>query len=238
MYTAPEEQILSTVRTLNSSMSVKANVDNENLFKKQKRIMRLQPRMAVVMSRILLFRSLVFTSTGLYVDRVIKRSATILGLALNKLVELDLLTIVRKGLLSSKWTSVYVKRLPPTSSITDRMQFELKLAELDVTDLSLQSLREASQEIVIDGKGKVSGQLMELLRRPEYSELNLDLDSLVRRSGEKSSTLHSDSTPLNLAGDIQSEAGKDAGESTNMLADTFTPTDLDNDNDSEGKIET
>jgi hypothetical protein len=167
-----------------SSMFAKASVGGENLSRKEKRIMRLQPRMALIMSRVLLFRSLVFTSTGLYVDRVIKRSATILGLALNKLVELDLLFIIKKGFFSSKWTSVYVKRLPVTSSITDQMEFDLKLAELEVAELSLENLREASHEIIIHGKGKMSKQLIDLLRRPEYVELNLDLDSLIRQFGE------------------------------------------------------
>jgi len=142
----------------------------------------LEPRMAEIMSRVLLFPSILFTSSNLYTDRVIKRSSAILGSALTKLVELGFLFVVKKGLFSSKWTPIYLKKLPDTDSTDDQMAFEFKLAELGVSDLSLSTLRDTCNELNIDGKGKVSKELIDLLQRPEYSELNLDTSILIQRS--------------------------------------------------------
>lgn len=180
MYIAPEERMMQplqpkTVAVLRS--------DEGDLSKKQQRINRLQPRMLEIMGKILLFRSLLFTSTGLHIDRVIKRSAAILKPALKKLVELEFLFIVERGLLSSKWTPIYVKRFPTTTSTIDQLQFELKLAELNVPELNLQNIRDASCEILLQGKGKISKQLLDLLRRPEYTELNVNIDTLTSRFG-------------------------------------------------------
>ncbi|CAF2144831.1 unnamed protein product [Rotaria magnacalcarata] len=96
---------------------------------------------------------------------------------------MDLLLFIKKGFFSSKWTSIYVKRLPDNSSAVDQMQFEMKLAEIDFDDLNLQNVREASNERIISGKGKLSNELMHFLQRSEYNELNLDIHGLTREFG-------------------------------------------------------
>ncbi|CAF4493701.1 unnamed protein product, partial [Rotaria magnacalcarata] len=180
MYVAPEERAMGITQSSSSLTFSKTEFPNEPLSKKQKRVIKLQPRLAEIMSQILLFRSVAFTITGLYIDRIIKRSAAILGLAINKLVEMDLLLFIKKGFFSSKWTPIYVKRLPDNSSAVDQMQFEMKLAEIDFDDLNLQNVREASNELIISGKGKLSNELMHFLQRSEYNELNLDIHGLTR----------------------------------------------------------
>ncbi|CAF2117760.1 unnamed protein product [Rotaria magnacalcarata] len=133
------------------------------------------------MSRILLYRSLIFTSTNLYIDRVIKRSASILDLALTNLIEYGLIHAVKKGLLSSKWTTVYVKILPDPYSTDDQMKFEFKLSELGISSLNLESLRDTCHELLIEGKGNVSEELIQFLQKPEYRELSLDMTTLIQR---------------------------------------------------------
>ncbi|CAF5227808.1 unnamed protein product, partial [Rotaria magnacalcarata] len=90
MYLAPEDRLTEEGSSSSSLTSLKNEPANEPISKKQKRIIRLQPCMTEIMSRILLYRSLIFTSTNLYIDRVIKRSASILGLALTNLIEYGL----------------------------------------------------------------------------------------------------------------------------------------------------
>ncbi|CAM4809958.1 unnamed protein product [Rotaria magnacalcarata] len=196
MYVAPEEGAMGITQSSNSLTFSKTEFPNEPLSKKQKRVIKLQPRLAEIMSRILLFRSVAFTITGLYVDRIIKRSAAILGLAINKLVEMNLLLFIKKGFFSSKWTPIYVKRLPDNSSAVDQMQFEMKRAEIDFDDLNLQNVREASNELIISGKGKLSNELMHFLQRSEYNELNLDIHGLTREFGGCHSSIETDSCDI------------------------------------------
>ncbi|CAF3961459.1 unnamed protein product [Rotaria sp. Silwood1] len=184
MYLTPEERFTEVKQSSSALTSLKRKQDSEKLSKKQKRIIRLQPRMTEIMARVLRFRSIIFTSSNLYTDEVIKRSASILGSALAKLIELDLLLIVKKGFFSSKWTAVYVKRLPDPFSTDDQMEFECKLGEFGISGLNLQSFRETCYELLIDGKGKVSDDLINELQRPEYKELNLDMSILIERSSK------------------------------------------------------
>jgi hypothetical protein len=107
-----------------------------------------------------------------------------LGSALDKLIELDLILVVKRGFFSSKWTSVYVKKLPDPFSTNDQMKFECKLGELGVSDLNLESIHETCHELVVEGKGKVSDELIHTLQRPEYMQLNLNMSILIQRSGK------------------------------------------------------
>lgn len=184
MYLSPEERFTEMKPVPTAISCEKYEQKNENLSKKQKRIIRLQPRMAEIMCRVLLFRSVTFTSTSLYNDRIIKRSASILGSVLAKLIELDLLIVVKKGLFSSKWTSIYIKVLPDPFSIEDQLKFECKLGEIGVSGLNLESYRDTCHEILIEGKGTVSDELIYVLQRPEYLALNLDMSNLIQRSSK------------------------------------------------------
>ncbi|CAF1683434.1 unnamed protein product, partial [Rotaria magnacalcarata] len=181
MYLTPEDRLTEEGSSTSSLTSLKNEPDNEPISKKQKRIIRLQSRMTEIMSRILLYRSLIFTSTNLYIDRVIKRSASILGLALTNLIEYDLIHAVQKGLLNSKWTTVYVKILPDPYSTDEQMKFECKLSELGISSLNLESLRDTCHELLIEGKGNVSEELIQFLQKPEYRELSLDMTTLIQR---------------------------------------------------------
>lgn len=183
MYLSPEERFSEMKSTSSLTSSLKPE-EKERLIKKQKRIIRLQPRMAEIMSRVLLFPSVTFTSSSLYSDRVIKRSASILGSAIEKLIELELIIIVKKGLFSSKWTSVYIKVVPNPFSINDQMKFECMLGELGVSELNLERYRDACHELLIEGKGTVSDEIIRVLQRPEYLALNLDMSSLLERSSK------------------------------------------------------
>jgi hypothetical protein len=183
MYLTPEERFAEVKRLSTTSSSVKSEL-SQNLTKKQKHIIKLQPRLAEKMSRILLFKPVIFTSSTLYEDRIIKRSASILNLALAELVTLGLLWLVRKGLSSSKWASMYVKRPPETNSTDSEMEFERKLAAFGISELNLEVLRESCHDLVIDGKGTISDELIRWLQRPEYNELNLDMNVLMGRSSK------------------------------------------------------
>lgn len=184
MYLSPEERFSGVKSTTTTAAYVQQQEQIGNLSKKEKRIQRLQPRMAEVMSRILLFRSITFNSTSLYADRIIKRSASILASVLKKLIELELITVVKKGLFSSKWTPVYVKLLPDPFSVDDQMIFECKLGEIGIPDLNLESYRESCQELILDGKGIISDQLIEVLQRSEYSTMNFDLKSFRQKASK------------------------------------------------------
>lgn len=183
MYLTPEERFTETQSSSTAPNCSIQQLDG-NLSKKQKRFVRLQPRMTEVMSRVLLFRSLIFTSTSLYADRVVKRTASILGAALAKLVEMELLIVLKKGFFSSKWTPIYIKKLPDTTSLDDQMKYQLKLSELGIPDLNLENVQDASNQIIIEGKGKISSELLDILQRPEYQQLHLDTSVLVDHYGE------------------------------------------------------
>jgi hypothetical protein len=183
MYLAPEERF-TEAKPLSTTLSSLPSELSKSLTKKEKRIIRLQPRLAEIMSRILLFKSVIFTSTTLYTDRILKRSATILNSALTDLVKLELLWIVKKGFISSKWTPIYIKRLPETHLTNDEMEFERKLTALDIHGVNLENIRDSCHDIVIDGKGVISDELIHWLQRPEYNELNLDMDILMKRSSK------------------------------------------------------
>jgi hypothetical protein len=91
---------------------------------------------------------------------------------------------VKKGFISSKWTPIYIKRLPETHLTNDEMEFERKLTALDIHGVNLENIRDSCHDIVIDGKGVISDELIHWLQRPEYNELNLDMDILMKRSSK------------------------------------------------------
>lgn len=181
MYVAPEDRFTETKPLSSATSIIKHEPRDAKLYKKQKRIMRLQPRMTEIMTRVLLFRSLIFTSSSLYADNLIKRSASILCSALDKLIEMNFIIAVKKGLFSSKWTSVFVKVLPDPLSIDEQLKFECKLGELGVSQLNLESYQDTCHEILMEGKGTVSEELIRILQRPEYVALNLDINPVVQR---------------------------------------------------------
>ncbi|CAF1543645.1 unnamed protein product [Adineta ricciae] len=180
MYLAPEERA-SEIKPTSTTLPFVPNERNMNATKKEKRIFKLQPRLPEIKSCVLLFKSLIFTSSTLYTSRIIKRSATILSLALTELVQSELLQVVKKGFYSSKWTPIYIKRMPSTCSTADEMKFEEKLAAIGVEGLNLENLRDNSRDLVIDAKGVISLDVIRWLQQPEYDELNLDLDILMTR---------------------------------------------------------
>ncbi|CAF4529936.1 unnamed protein product, partial [Rotaria magnacalcarata] len=55
MYVAPEERAMGITQSSSSLTFSKTEFPNEPLSKKQKRVIKLQPRLAEIMSRILLF---------------------------------------------------------------------------------------------------------------------------------------------------------------------------------------
>jgi hypothetical protein len=140
--------------------------------------------MAEIMSIILLFKSIIFTASNLYADQTIKRSSSILESALNKLVELDFILEIKKGFYSSKWTCIFIKKLPDPFSTDEQLKFECKLGQLGVPGLNLESYRETCGQLIIDGKGKIGDKLIHVLQGPEYLELDLDISDLIQRSGK------------------------------------------------------
>jgi hypothetical protein len=140
--------------------------------------------MAEVMSLILLFKSIIFTASNLYSDQTIKRLSSILESALSKLVELDMILEIKKGFYSSKWTCIFIKKLPNPFSTDEQLKFECKLGELGVPGLNLESYRETCDQIIIDGKGKIGDELFHVLQRPEYLELDLDMSDFIQRCGK------------------------------------------------------
>lgn len=184
MYLTPEERFTQAKGTPLVVTSTKNEQVNEKLKKKQKRIIRLEPRKPEIMSHILLFPSIMFMSKSLHSDGTLKRSASILGPVLSELVQMNILELVQKGLFSSKWTPVYVKKLPDPYSTKDQMDFEYKLGKLGASDLSLEAVRETCFNIVLDGKGYVSNTLINFLKRPEYIDLELDMSILIQRSSK------------------------------------------------------
>lgn len=183
MYLAPEEKFTQAKATSFVVKSKDEQVD-EKLAKKQKRIIRLEPRKSEIMSSILLFPSIIFLSKNLHADGILHRASAILCSVLSELVQLKLLEYVQKGLFSSKWTPIYVKKLPDPYSTKDQMDFELKLGELGASDLSLEAVRASCSNILLDGKGYVSNTLIHFLKRPEYIDLKLDLSVLIQRSSK------------------------------------------------------
>lgn len=184
MYLAPEERFTQAKGTSFVVKSTKNEQVKEKLTKKQKRMIRLEPRKPEIMSSILLFPSIIFMSKSLHSDGILKRAATILSSALSELVQLKLLEFVQKGLFSSKWTPVYVKKLPDPYSTKDQMDFEFKLGQLGVSDLSLDAVRATCSSIILDGKGYVSDTLINVLKRPEYMDLELDMSVFIQRSSK------------------------------------------------------
>jgi hypothetical protein len=183
MYLTPEERFTGA-KPLSTTVSSLRSEPSQNLTKKEKRILKLEPHKAGIMARILVFKSIIFTSSTLYEDRLLKRSSSILKSALAALFDLGFLWIVKKGFFSSKWTPVYVKCLPETNSTDNEMKFDSKLGEFGISELNLEVLRESCHDLVIDGKGTISDEVIHWLQRPEYHELNFDMNLLMERSSK------------------------------------------------------
>ncbi|CAF1498661.1 unnamed protein product [Adineta steineri] len=180
MYLAPEDKVLE-VKLIPSNLLPLPGDRSKSLAKKEKRIIKLTPRLAEVKACVLLFKSLIFTSSILYSNQIIKKSASILSLAIAELVESKLLKIVKKGFFSSKWTSVYIKCLLTTCDTDVEMDFEMKLSEIRVDGLNLENVRDSCHDLIIDGKGIISHELIHSLQQQEYNELNLNSDALMER---------------------------------------------------------
>ncbi|CAF3229357.1 unnamed protein product [Rotaria socialis] len=71
--------------------------------------------------------------------------------------------------------------LPDPYSTDEQMKFECTLSEFGISGLNLESLRDTCHELLIEGKCKISEELIQVLQRPEYMELSLDMTTLIQR---------------------------------------------------------
>ena len=128
---------------------------------------------------ILLHNSIVFVKTGLYVDWRLKMASSIIDKSLlSELVTEGLLIAIPDGIIG-KWNkpTVYIKTVPGGLVCCEDVERMIALYADD--RLTMDTYLDKCTIVKLEGFGRVSQTVFDVLDRPEYKELNLDLSALI-----------------------------------------------------------
>lgn len=137
----------------------------------------------LMIERVLLFNSLLFTATTLHLDSFIKHQSSFLSTALKILIENGLLFQIKNGIRGvRKSTPVYFKQLPDVHSSVSVANFITQLATFGNDRLTLESIEERSKRIVIKAQGSINQCVFDYLHSTRYAHLALDSSCLTKVS--------------------------------------------------------
>ena len=129
----------------------------------------------LVIERILLFDSLLFTATTLHMDSFVRHHSSHVASALNDLTSRKLLIKIKVGIRCARKTiPVYVKYLPDVESALSVAQFEEQLAKLDNNRINFKSIEDRCKRVVLKAKGLISESVFEYIHSNNYKKLGLD----------------------------------------------------------------
>ncbi len=147
--------------------------------KKAKKILKFGKKSAEMIQAILLFNSVLFTLTTLYECRLLKNGAAVLQDMCESLVNKQLLIKVDRATGSgTKSVTIYIKALPDQTSNIECQRFINDLASLGNSSITMQTVIDMSRKIKYCCKKPPIQSVFEILSRPQYKVLNLDLTPL------------------------------------------------------------
>lgn len=150
-----------------------------NMDKKTKRRLKFSKKIFEMKQAILHFDSVLFTLKTLYECRLLKNGAIILRDICEDLVKQQLLIKVDHGTgFSTKAVTIYIKVLPDQNSYHECQQFITALATLGNSHITMQSVLDSCRKIKYVSKNRPVDKIFEVLNRPQYKILNLDLTVL------------------------------------------------------------
>jgi len=147
--------------------------------KKDKKRLKFGKKSFEMEQAILLFNSVLFTLSTLYECRLLKNGAAVLrdiceGLVYKKLlIKVDCAT--GSG---TKFVTVYIKALPDHTSAIECQRFINDLALLGNPSVTMQTVLDKCRNIKYLCKKPPIQRVFEILNRPQYQVLNLDLTPL------------------------------------------------------------
>jgi hypothetical protein len=140
----------------------------------------------LLIGRVLLFDSLMFTATTLHLDSFIRHHSSYVASALNDLTNSQLLIKIQKGIQGvRKPTPVYLKQMPDTGSSVSMANFHVQLAQLGNNRITLKSIEDRSKRIVLRARGSVEQSVFDCLDSSNYAHLQLDSSCLKQITPEK-----------------------------------------------------
>ena len=140
----------------------------------------------LVIERILLFDSLVFTATTLHLDSFVRHHSSHVASALTNLTNNQLLIKIKKGIQGvRKPTPVYVKYIPDTGSPVSIAIFHVQLGKFGNDRITLKSIEDRSKRIVLRAKGVVDQSVYDCIDSSNYRYLQLDSNCLKQITPEK-----------------------------------------------------
>ena len=150
-----------------------------NWEKPNRRIVNLLKKSHPLKVNILLHDSIIFIKSGLYTDWKLKSASSIVDQTLlPELIDEGLLIAIRNGILGKfNKPTVYIKTVPNGDISLEDLERMLSLYGDD--RLTVSKYLDKCKNVKIAGCGQTSQDVFEVLNRPEYQSLNLDLSVLV-----------------------------------------------------------
>lgn len=176
----PENESINYFSNLNnvsdSSLMIK------HMDKKAKKREKFGNKSSEMIQAILLFDSVLFTLKTLYQCRLLKNGAAILKeLCESLVIKGFLIKVDRATEKGTKSVTIYIKSLPNPTSSSECQKFISDLAELNNPAITMQSLLDTCGKIKYVCKQQPVKTVFEILNRPQYQELSIDLTPLYQR---------------------------------------------------------
>ncbi|CAM4780095.1 unnamed protein product [Rotaria magnacalcarata] len=184
----PANEIFNYSLILNKpveSLSIISHMD-----KKVKKREKFGKKSSEMEQAILLFDSVLFTLKTLYECRLLKNGAAALRDICEGLVNKQILSKVDRATgTGTKSVTIYIKVLPnPTSSI-ECQRFINKLALLENPSITMQTILDSCRKIKYSCKNPPTQAVFNVLNRPQYKLLDLDLTPLHQSTVKEPSSV-------------------------------------------------
>ncbi|CAM4983597.1 unnamed protein product [Rotaria socialis] len=184
----PANEIFNYSLILNKpveSLSIISHMD-----KKVKKREKFGKKSSEMEQAILLFDSVLFTLKTLYECRLLKNGAAVLRDICEGLVNKQILSKVDRATgTGTKSVTIYIKVLPnPTSSI-ECQRFINKLALLENPSITMQTILDSCRKIKYSCKNPPTQAVFNVLNRPQYKLLDLDLTPLHQSTVKEPSSV-------------------------------------------------
>jgi hypothetical protein len=147
--------------------------------KKDKKRLKFGQKSFEMEQAVLLFDSVLFTLSTLYKCRLLKNGAVVLRDVCDSLVNKQLLIKVDRATGSgTKFVTVYIKLLPDHTSAIECQRFINSLALLGNPSVTMETVLDTCRKIKYFCKKPPIQSVLQILNRPQYKVLNLDLTPL------------------------------------------------------------
>ncbi|CAF1429950.1 unnamed protein product [Adineta ricciae] len=167
--------------SLNSERTSSSRRDGifSNGEKPNRRTVNLLQKSNPLKVNILLHDSIIFVKSELYIDWKLKCASSIVDKTLlPELVYEGLLISINNGIIGKfNKPTVYIKTVPGGNICAEDLERMLSL--YDDERLTVSNYLDKCKNVKIAGCGQVSNEVFDVLNRPEYKSIGLDLSSLI-----------------------------------------------------------